>query len=92
MANLRWGGKVIPLPGSRGLRLVVGIALVIGGVLGFFPVLGFWMIPLGLMVLSVDFPVVRRFRRRAEVALLRWWRRRAKASPPPPRSRQDGQK
>jgi len=43
--------------------------------LGFFPVLGFWMIPLGLVVLATDF----RWARRALVNLkwrLRGYRRR----------------
>jgi hypothetical protein len=35
-------------------------------------VLGFWMIPLGLLVLSVDLPVVRRWRRQLTV----WWHRK----------------
>jgi hypothetical protein len=31
------------------------------------------MIPLGLIVLSVDIPVVRRINRRISVAFSRWW-------------------
>jgi len=46
--------------------------LVIGGILGFLPILGFWMIPLGLLVLSIDLPMVRRWRRNMTV----WWGRR----------------
>ncbi|OAN68888.1 hypothetical protein A8B83_17000 [Rhodobacteraceae bacterium EhC02] len=37
-----------------GLRLVVGLLLMLGGVFGFLPVLGFWMIPLGLGVAALD--------------------------------------
>ncbi|MDX5383366.1 MAG: hypothetical protein LPJ92_10110 [Rhodobacterales bacterium] len=37
-----------------GLRLVVGLLLIAGGFLGFLPVLGFWMIPLGLGVAALD--------------------------------------
>lgn len=59
------------MPRNRLARTIVGLLLLIGGVLGFLPVLGFWMIPLGLMVLSVDFPFVRRLRRRLAV---RWGR------------------
>jgi len=62
-------------PNSRIGRVLVGILLIFGGVLGFLPILGFWMIPLGLLVLSVDFPVVRKFRRNQEVRLGRWWQR-----------------
>ena len=56
------------------MRLFIGVALIFGGVLGFLPILGFWMIPLGLMILSVDYAPVRRFRRRMETVILRWWR------------------
>ena len=64
------------MPATRIGRIVVGILLIIGGFLGALPVLGFWMAPLGLFVLSVDFPVVRRFRRNLEVKLGRWWQAR----------------
>lgn len=64
------------IPASRFGRLIVGILLIIGGILGFLPVVGFWMIPLGLIVLSVDFPFIRRKRRKMEVCLGRWWRKR----------------
>jgi hypothetical protein len=51
--------------------------LVLGGLLGFLPVLGFWMIPVGLAILAIDFPPVRRFQRRMTVkigyALHRRW-------------------
>jgi len=63
------------LPRSRLLRIGLGVALVIGGILGFLPILGFWMIPLGLAVLSVDIAWVRRRRRRLVV----WWERRRRA-------------
>jgi hypothetical protein len=69
---LRFAGREIPLPQSRGLRIGLGIALVLGGIVGFLPILGFWMVPLGLLVLSVDLPPVRRARRRLSV----WWARR----------------
>ena len=31
-----------------------------GGVLGFLPILGFWMFPLGVVILSLDFPPLKR--------------------------------
>jgi hypothetical protein len=77
MANdLRFGKRRIPLPRSRGLRIALGIALIAGGILGFLPILGFWMVPLGFLILSVDLPAVRRFRRRMEVRYERWRRGR----------------
>ena len=67
------------LPQSRNLRIAAGILLVIGGLFGFLPVLGFWMIPLGLIILSVDLPLVRRLRRRIEV---KWGRRNGRPQKP----------
>ena len=60
------------LPQSKAVRIGIGILLVVGGLIGFLPVLGFWMIPLGLLVLSIDLPIVRRWRRQLTV----WWHRR----------------
>jgi hypothetical protein len=58
------------------LRIPIGILLVVGGFLGFLPVLGFWMVPVGVAVLSVDIPVVRRFRRNATVKIGIWLKKR----------------
>ncbi|WP_280953500.1 PGPGW domain-containing protein [Phyllobacterium phragmitis] len=57
------------------MRRILGIVLVIGGILGFLPVLGFWMVPLGLLVLSHDSAIIRRWRRKLEV---RFGRKRQK--------------
>jgi len=37
-----------------GLRLILGLLLIVGGILGFLPILGFWMIPLGVAVAALD--------------------------------------
>jgi purine-cytosine permease-like protein len=76
MKSVTFLGRRIPVPANMLVRVVLGVLLVIGGFLGFLPVLGFWMVPLGLMVLSIDFPPVRRFRRRSSVALVRFLRLR----------------
>ncbi|WP_093921829.1 hypothetical protein [Sulfitobacter brevis] len=48
-----------------GLRLLLGIVLICGGLLGFLPILGFWMIPLGIAVAALDIkPMLRRWRNR----------------------------
>jgi len=73
MTRLRIGNRTFRLPQSRSLRIALGIALLIGGILGFLPVLGFWMIPLGVMILSNEFHLIRRLRRRAVV---KWARHR----------------
>ncbi|MCB1362852.1 MAG: hypothetical protein KDK02_01950 [Rhodobacteraceae bacterium] len=48
----------------RGLRLALGVVLILGGLVGFLPVLGFWMIPLGVAVAALDVRLYRRWRRR----------------------------
>jgi hypothetical protein len=72
-------GKIsISMPKSRYGRITAGSLLIVGGVLGFLPILGFWMLPLGVIVLSHDLHIVRRSRRRVTI----WWARR-KGSPVP---------
>jgi hypothetical protein len=41
------------------VRLPVAILLILGGVFWFLPVLGLWMLPIGLLLLAVDLPVLR---------------------------------
>lgn len=66
-------------PGKRYIRLPLGILFVLAGFVGFLPVLGFWMLPLGLLLLALDVPALRppiaaamiRMRRR----IRQWWPR-----------------
>ncbi len=74
--HVRFAGYKMKIPGHPLLRVVLGAALVVGGFLGFLPVLGFWMIPLGLGILAVDFPPVRRFYRRVTVRFGAWMHRK----------------
>lgn len=46
-------------PSSRWVRIPSGGLLVVGGVLSFLPVLGIWMLPLGLALLAEDVPALR---------------------------------
>ena len=67
---------------NRGLRISIGIFLVLGGILGFLPIVGFWMLPLGLILLAVDFPWAKRLYARGILWHRHWrhWRQqRAKA-------------
>lgn len=75
MARIKLGKRSYAVPGSKPVRIALGVALVFLGMLGFLPIIGFWMIPLGLLVLSVDSWRVRRMRRRLEV----WYGRRKEA-------------
>jgi len=72
MAQIKIAGRTFELPKSRLLRIAIGVALILLGFVGFLPILGFWMIPLGLIVLSIDIPWVRRWRRQLEVRIGQW--------------------
>ncbi|MFO1033114.1 MAG: hypothetical protein U1E15_03145 [Hyphomicrobiales bacterium] len=76
MKSVNFLGKRIPMPASVVLRVALGLACIIGGFLGFLPILGYWMLPLGLLILSIDFPFVRRFRRRLTVRMGEWFKSR----------------
>jgi hypothetical protein len=64
------------------IRFPVALLLITGGLLSFLPVLGIWMLPLGLLLLAVDLPVLRgpisvliiRVRRKGRLWLRRWRR------------------
>ena len=45
-----WVGRHLP----PGVRLLAGLLLMLGGVFGFLPVIGFWMLPLGVAVAALD--------------------------------------
>jgi hypothetical protein len=44
---------------SRWLRLPVALGFLLGAVFSFLPVLGIWMLPVGLLLLAEDFPPAR---------------------------------
>ena len=54
--SIRWLRK----PTSFGARLVVASLLIFGGIFSFLPVLGLWMLPLGLLLIAQDIPVLQR--------------------------------
>ncbi|MBL9046215.1 MAG: hypothetical protein JNK34_02740 [Tabrizicola sp.] len=63
----------------RLIRLPLAVLLVLGGLVSFLPVLGIWMLPLGLLLLAVDLPFLRSpisaFMIRGRRCLRRWRRR-----------------
>lgn len=68
----------VPLPSSRPARIALAIGLMAGGLVGFLPVVGFWMLPCGLLVLAVDYPPAKRLAQ-SLLARLRLLRRRMRA-------------
>ena len=79
---IRW----LRVPSSRWVRVPVGVFLIAGGLVSFLPLLGAWMLPLGLLLLAEDLPFLRRPMLRAllwvERRWLRWRRSRKRARRP----------
>lgn len=46
-------------PSATWFRVPAGILLVLGGIFSFLPVLGVWMLPLGLVLLAYDIPPLK---------------------------------
>jgi hypothetical protein len=69
-ARIRFGRFSIPVPVTKRQRVIVGAGLVAVGC--FVPIVGFGLMALGLIVLSVDNPAIRRHRRRLQVRWGRW--------------------
>jgi hypothetical protein len=47
-------------PAAKWVRIPLGILCVLASFLWFLPVLGIWMLPLGLVLLAQDLPFLRR--------------------------------
>jgi hypothetical protein len=45
---------------ARPVRIPAGLLLCLGGALGALPLLGFWMLPAGVVLLAEDVPPLRR--------------------------------
>jgi hypothetical protein len=52
---IRWLRK----PSSFPVRLIVALLLMVGGIFSFLPVLGLWMLPLGLLLIAQDWPFLQ---------------------------------
>jgi hypothetical protein len=51
-------------PSARWFRIPAGLLLTLGGVLWFLPIVGLWMLPVGLALLADDVPPLRSLRSR----------------------------
>lgn len=52
---LNWAKENVPPV----FRSILGLLFMVGGVFGFLPVLGFWMLPLGMALIALDLPPTR---------------------------------
>ncbi len=75
-------------PHARWARMPVGVLFVLGGLLApLVPILGVWMIPIGLLLLAYDVPFLRRptanftiWSTRKWIALKGWFNQRVRGS------------
>lgn len=54
--GLVWGDRRVP----PGIRSLLGVLFLCGGVLWFLPILGIWMLPLGVAFIALDIPWSKR--------------------------------
>jgi hypothetical protein len=47
-------------PSSFAVRFIVAILFIAGGIFSFLPILGIWMLPLGLLLIAQDVPVLQK--------------------------------
>lgn len=69
-------------PSSRLVRIPLAILLVAGGIFSILPVLGLWMLPLGLVLIAQDLPFLEKPMARILGWIERKWiaRQRAKSA------------
>ena len=64
------------------MRIPLAILLVVGGIFSFLPILGLWMLPLGLVLIAQDVPFLQKPMARMLGWIERKWieRQRAKSA------------
>jgi len=62
--RIRSAVRFVRRPSARWLRIPTGLLLILGGVLWFLPIVGLWMLPIGLALLADDVPLLRSLRSR----------------------------
>ena len=75
MRRLNIAGRRFPVPRHPFVRVGLGVLLLAGGIFSILPVLGLWMLPLGLAILAIDIPMARRMQRRMIIRLGYWLHR-----------------
>ncbi len=58
-ARVAWSIRNLRHPRAHWMRIPAGVLLVLGGVFSILPFLGIWMLPLGLLLVAHDVPVLR---------------------------------
>lgn len=80
--RLRRGIEWLREPSRIWLRIGAAILFILGGIFSILPVLGLWMLPVGLALLAQDVPALKvplehsaRWIERTWNDLVAWWRR-----------------
>lgn len=80
---IRWLRK----PQARWVRWPLGLLLIVGGFFAYLPILGIELIPIGLLLIAQDIPVLREPVGKAALwlenkwrDLRRWWKNRKRQS------------
>ena len=60
-------------PDAKWIRLPVGVLFVLGGIFSILPVFGLWMLPLGLLLMAYDIPILRKPVGRFTIWAVRKW-------------------
>jgi hypothetical protein len=60
-------------PDARWIRLPVGLLMILGGVFSILPVLGIWMLPVGVLLIAYDVRLLRRPVGRLTIWSMRRW-------------------
>jgi hypothetical protein len=72
-------------PSRRLIRFGAGILFIVGGIFAILPILGIWMLPLGLALLAEDLPGLKPVLERTSRWTERRWRKlRGRPEPEPP--------
>jgi hypothetical protein len=67
-------------PSSRLVRIPLAILLIVGGIFSILPVLGLWMLPLGLLLFAQDVPILQKPMARMLGWIERKWMQRERNS------------
>jgi hypothetical protein len=73
-------------PGSRWIRLPVGVLFILAGVFWFLPIVGIEFLPIGLLLIAEDIPFLRKpigrfliWLEQQWLALKQWWKAKRSA-------------
>jgi fatty acid desaturase len=61
-------------PSSRLIRIPLALLMIVAGFAGFLPILGFWMLPLGLIILALDVAILRPVVTKSAIWVEKRWR------------------